>query len=131
MALLLGSLFLFPIGYQAIHKVLHKGFSSYDHSCCTTTGHEELTSCHAGSHDTVHQSSIPELPEHSTFTTGYTHCPVCEYTFTLTTEPEAPVFFTVVPFTLVSHTFDIPEIPYAFTGFCPSLRAPPAVSLLS
>ena len=124
-ALLLGLLYLFPIGYQGLHRVVHLSQQGSEHSCCTAAVNEQETSCHAGPAVTGAREravAYTHLPRLLPDTSG---CPVCEYTFTLVMEPAPATCPIHVPFLQVDLPCSLAETPFTSSLFHPSLRAPP------
>jgi len=129
-AILLVFLYLFPIGYQTVHKVLHKGLSDCDNSCCTISYPEENQICHPESHSSAEQANGLRTQDGPWLSPEESSCPVCDYAFTLTTEPETMVDLQGLPIALAGISLYIPDVPFTFSGYCSFLRAPPVPDLL-
>jgi len=124
-ALLLGVLYLFPVAYETIHKTIHKTNQGCDNTCHAVSGDERNSVCCQDLPKTNDNGRNSGYPQGVGFSTDYPSCPICEYTFTLVTEPDSATFLIVVTVLEVGLSFSLPEAPCTSIFFHPSLRAPP------
>lgn len=92
---------MFPPGYQTIHKLHHK------------------------SHTTHQDRQDHASPCRHAFTDTDRACPICDFQFNLASEPDSFTYHVAISMHQKDQSAWIPEIPFTFSGYQVTLRAPP------